>query len=213
MASRIGWEVPKTGAPCLYGLQFLRHTAILTCRVLLNARKECDVALSLDGILSLERGYARFALIENRQRIAQAMRNLQRSHSSAESNSAGLPGPVERPLDRPPPLLAERDLSSSGQAQGEYHQVANLPLLIKRIQTLGETRQSSGAESSCFMIERSSDGHPKLICLKLEQEIHDRRRHQPSSLQWQYRCGCHRIDHILVWNAIDSTVAEQDGHP
>ena len=41
--------------------------------------KECDVALSPGvGFGPGGEGYARFALIENEQRIAQAMRNLRR---------------------------------------------------------------------------------------------------------------------------------------
>ena len=78
--SKMGWEVPKPGGtmfvwapiPEAYG----EMDSVEFCSMLV---KECDVALSPGvGFGPGGEGYARFALIENEQRIAQAMRNLRR---------------------------------------------------------------------------------------------------------------------------------------
>ena len=48
-------------------------------RVLLDGRRECDVALSPGvGFGPGGEGFARFALIENEKRIAQGIRNLRK---------------------------------------------------------------------------------------------------------------------------------------
>lgn len=78
--SKIGWEVPKPGGSMFVWAPIPEAYSDLDsvefCSMLV---KECDVALSPGvGFGPGGEGYARFALIENEQRIAQAMRNLRR---------------------------------------------------------------------------------------------------------------------------------------
>ncbi|MEC8503178.1 MAG: aminotransferase class I/II-fold pyridoxal phosphate-dependent enzyme, partial [Actinomycetota bacterium] len=78
--SKIGWEVPKPGGSMFVWAPIPEAYSDLDsvefCSMLV---KDCDVALSPGvGFGPGGEGYARFALIENEQRIAQAMRNLRR---------------------------------------------------------------------------------------------------------------------------------------
>jgi len=77
---KIGWEVPKPGGSMFVWAPIPEAYSDLDsvefCSMLV---KECDVALSPGvGFGPGGEGYARFALIENEQRISQAMRNLRR---------------------------------------------------------------------------------------------------------------------------------------
>ena len=78
--SKMGWEVPKPGGTMFVWAPipeaYNEMDSVEFCSMLV---KECDVALSPGvGFGPGGEGYARFALIENEQRIAQAMRNLRR---------------------------------------------------------------------------------------------------------------------------------------
>ena len=78
--SKMGWEVPKPGGTMFVWAPipeaYSEMDSVEFCSMLV---KECDVALSPGvGFGPGGEGYARFALIENEQRIAQAMRNLRR---------------------------------------------------------------------------------------------------------------------------------------
>jgi alanine-synthesizing transaminase len=76
----MGWEVPKPGGTMFVWAPipeaYSEMNSVEFCSMLV---KECDVALSPGvGFGPGGEGYVRFALIENEQRIAQAMRNLRR---------------------------------------------------------------------------------------------------------------------------------------
>lgn len=78
--SKMGWEVPKPGGTMFVWAPipeaYSEMDSVEFCSMLV---RECDVALSPGvGFGPGGEGYARFALIENEQRIAQAMRNLRR---------------------------------------------------------------------------------------------------------------------------------------
>lgn len=78
--SKMGWEVPKPGGTMFVWAPipeaYSDMNSVEFCSMLVN---ECDVALSPGvGFGPGGEGYVRFALIENEQRISQAMRNLRR---------------------------------------------------------------------------------------------------------------------------------------
>jgi alanine-synthesizing transaminase len=77
---RIGWDVPKPGGTMFVWAPipeaYAEMDSVEFCSMLV---RECDVALSPGlGFGPGGEGYARFALIENEQRISQAVRNLRR---------------------------------------------------------------------------------------------------------------------------------------
>ncbi|MEO6652829.1 MAG: aminotransferase class I/II-fold pyridoxal phosphate-dependent enzyme [Ilumatobacteraceae bacterium] len=77
---RIGWNVPKPGGTMFVWAPipeaYSEMGSVEFCSMVVN---ECDVALSPGlGFGPGGEGYARFALIENEQRIQQAVRNLRR---------------------------------------------------------------------------------------------------------------------------------------
>ena len=77
---RIGWDVPKPGGTMFVWAPipeaYAEMDSVEFCSMVVN---ECNVALSPgDGFGPGGEGYARFALIENEQRIQQAVRNLRR---------------------------------------------------------------------------------------------------------------------------------------
>lgn len=77
---KMGWDVPKPGGTMFVWAPipeaYAEMDSVEFCSMLV---RECDVALSPGvGFGPGGEGYVRFALIENEQRIAQAMRNLRR---------------------------------------------------------------------------------------------------------------------------------------
>jgi alanine-synthesizing transaminase len=77
---KLGWDVPKPGGTMFVWAPipepYAEMDSVEFCSMLV---RECDVALSPGvGFGPGGEGYVRFALIENEQRIAQAMRNLRR---------------------------------------------------------------------------------------------------------------------------------------
>jgi alanine-synthesizing transaminase len=77
---RIGWDVPKPGGTMFVWAPipeaYSEMDSVEFCSMVVN---ECNVALSPGvGFGPGGEGYARFALIENEQRIQQAVRNLRR---------------------------------------------------------------------------------------------------------------------------------------
>ena len=78
--SKIGWDVPKPGGTMFVWAPipepYREMDSVEFCSMLV---RECDVALSPGvGFGPGGEGFVRFALIENEQRITQAMRNLKR---------------------------------------------------------------------------------------------------------------------------------------
>ena len=78
--SKIGWDVPKPGGTMFVWAPipepYREMDSVEFCSMLV---RECDVALSPGvGFGPGGGGFVRFALIENEQRITQAMRNLKR---------------------------------------------------------------------------------------------------------------------------------------
>ncbi|MDB0005964.1 aminotransferase class I/II-fold pyridoxal phosphate-dependent enzyme, partial [Ilumatobacteraceae bacterium] len=77
---KLGWDVPKPGGTMFVWAPipeaYSEMDSVEFCSMLV---RDCDVALSPGvGFGPGGEGYVRFALIENEQRIAQAMRNLKR---------------------------------------------------------------------------------------------------------------------------------------
>ena len=77
---KLGWDVPKPGGTMFVWAPipeaYKEMDSVEFCSMLV---RDCDVALSPGvGFGPGGEGYVRFALIENEQRIAQAMRNLRR---------------------------------------------------------------------------------------------------------------------------------------
>jgi alanine-synthesizing transaminase len=77
---KLGWDVPRPGGTMFVWAPipeaYAEMDSVEFCSMLV---RECDVALSPGvGFGPGGEGYVRFALIENEQRIAQAMRNLRR---------------------------------------------------------------------------------------------------------------------------------------
>jgi alanine-synthesizing transaminase len=78
--SRIGWEIPKPKGSMFVWASipepYAEMTSVEFCSHLI---RECEVALSPgEGFGPGGEGFVRFALIENEQRVAQAIRNLKR---------------------------------------------------------------------------------------------------------------------------------------
>ncbi|MGA1722321.1 MAG: aminotransferase class I/II-fold pyridoxal phosphate-dependent enzyme [Ilumatobacteraceae bacterium] len=78
--AQLGWDVPKPGGPRFVWAPipeaYREMDSVEFCSMLV---RECDVALSPGvGFGPGGEGFVRFALIENEQRITQAMRNLKR---------------------------------------------------------------------------------------------------------------------------------------
>jgi alanine-synthesizing transaminase len=78
--SRIGWDIPKPKGSMFVWASipepYVEMTSVEFCSHLI---RECEVALSPgEGFGPGGEGFVRFALIENEQRVAQAIRNLKR---------------------------------------------------------------------------------------------------------------------------------------